>query len=162
MKLGVLSNPWQHTNSLFNFIPSLFQKVSSVSITPTSITAGLSEWDKSEDLSIYKNYNKQIELLDSIYVFSDYMSVSTFLKKNSFLLELLFEAFLRIRHIFGSNVQLSLSVDKNDGDEGKLYLLIKSKKDPGLLYTLLDKLDETWWFNNLHRAKSKMNIDLEF
>lgn len=124
----------------------------------SSITAPFMWEDKQNQNSLSNlSADKKISLLQRMYLFTDIRLVEMFIIKNPFLINLLFEAYFKIREIFNSDIQLKLEID----DE-KLYLLISTNKDPDSAYVLLDTLDATWWFKNSSRAKSKMNIDLEF
>lgn len=124
----------------------------------SSITAPLTWEDKQNQNSLSNlSADKKISLLQRMYLFTDIRLVEMFILKNPFLINLLFEAYFKIKEIFNSDIQLKLEID----DE-KLYLYISTTNDPNIAYMLLDKLDANWWFSSCSRAKSKMNIDLEF
>jgi hypothetical protein len=113
------------------------------------------------DESLSEDY--LISVLDRLYLFQNYNSVYRFIKKNSFLTTLLFEAYSEIQSVFNENI-LRLNVETvidTETNEEKLYIFINTNLSPDEAYDALDLIDENWWIDNIHKSQFKMNIDLE-
>ncbi len=113
------------------------------------------KWDSSS------SEQATIDLLDRLFTFNDYMQVNNFLRKNTYLFPLLLETYEKIKSSFPDAISLALKV-KTDGvsEHEKLYVIINSFSEDN--YRILDELDDNWWIDAMPRAKSKLNIDLEY
>lgn len=120
-------------------------------------------WNRAYGISCFSSTEALIDTLYEQVKFNDYVAVTDFLRTNPFLINLLLEAHDEIKNVFGPSTQMSLSLfsDFDYPDETKLYLSINSI-DLQNDIDKLDQIDRNWWFHNLHKAKGKMNLDLEF
>ena len=131
-------------------VKSSFRSVSAP--ISSALTNTLSLWENN-------SIETEISLLDKIFSFVDYSVVYNFLKRNKFIIPLLFESYGEILSVFGTDTDLLLEVKKDDESE-KLYIFIGT--DNSDAYDLLDELDESWWIDAIPRSNHKMNIDLEY
>ncbi len=102
--------------------------------------------------------------VESLFVYQDYMSVSTYLHKHSFLVPLILEAYSQITQRFlGFQYHLGLEVSQEaTSDEEALYLLICTVSSCEEVQPLLTKLDEEWWLDEVERADGQLTIDVEY
>lgn len=106
----------------------------------------------------------QIIRIRSLYDFRRLTQVTDFLRENKFLIPLLFEVYGKIGSYFSPSTRVVLEVvsDPEADDDVELFVLIQTYANPKEARACLDRLDEEWWLSVLHRAKCKMNIDLEY
>lgn len=111
----------------------------------------------------YNEFDTSINILETLYSFYDYMEIYFFLKENSYLLPLLFEAHTEINRYFPEGTKMSLKVvDDLDLNGVKMFILINSPTNLDKSFELLDLVDENWWADAILNAKFKLNIDLEY
>lgn len=103
-----------------------------------------------------KNLLKDYEILQP-------KDVAEYLAENLFLLDLLKESPEHIRRCFGVRQQLGLKVfrDVEDPTWVELEIVILGRKSFTESFPTLEQFLEEWWFDNMGRAKNKLNIKLE-
>ena len=128
----------------------------------TALNPFRSNWTEGPS-STHSEQERLIERLERLYTFRDYVSVSRFLRENSFLLDLLLEAHEEIRGYFGSRVQVGLEVftDPEADDSQQLVALIRTNLPLQEEVDLLDAFYEGWWLDALPKARFKLHIDLK-
>jgi hypothetical protein len=105
---------------------------------------------------------EEILRLMGLYDFRD-REVTGFLKRNHFLIPLLFEAHDEIKKRF-ENAALFLEViaDPDASDDRELYALVATHLPPEAALEELERLDQEWWLAAMDRARGKLCIDIEF
>lgn len=99
----------------------------------------------------------------TLYTFKDYVPVANFLRENTFLLDLLIEAWGKIREYFGRDVSVALEVfaDPEAKDSRQLVALIRTNLPLQEEVDLLETLYDEWWLDELPTAQCKLHIDVE-
>jgi hypothetical protein len=101
--------------------------------------------------------------LDQIYTFRNQPEVLGFIRDNSFLTPLLFEAWNVIRKYFPSDLLfLEVYQDLESPNSSQLIIFIATSLKAQAAGQALDKIDQEWWLNNFERARGKLAINLEF
>ena len=86
------------------------------------------------------------------------------LRKNPWLEPLLYEACGRLREIFGDEPLLDLErFDDPESPESAptLFLVVRTQRAPHEADKMLDRFDETWWLDNLDRARGKLEFTIK-
>ena len=106
----------------------------------------------------------QSVLLKELYQIEDSEAVTEFLAQNTFLYDLLIEAHDKIVEFFGEDADVHLEVcdDPDFGGHQQLYAVIVTSLDTKDAIPLQERLDDTWWLDNLMRARGKFNIIVEY
>jgi hypothetical protein len=102
--------------------------------------------------------------LKGLYQIEDSKAVTEFLAQNTFLNDLLVEAHDKIVEIFGEDADMHLELyeDPDFGSHQQLYAVIVTSLDTKEAIPLQERLDDTWWLDNLMRARGKFNIIVEY
>ena len=116
------------------------------------------------DREIHQKTLEQINVLAREYEIRNPSKVAEFLGENLFLLDLLKEIPAQIRQVFGKkqNLNLEFFLDPEDPNYHRLSVGIPTKAEVKKSSSLLQKFDESWWFVNERKSRSKILIDLEF
>ena len=132
--------------------------------TPTAKVQPYNEVAELIDREIHAKTLEQINVLAREYEIRNPSEVAAFLSENLFLLDLLKEIPAQLRKIFGEKQSLKLEffLDPEDANYHRLSIGIPTKPEAGKSSSLLQKFDESWWFANERRSRSKILIDLEF
>lgn len=106
----------------------------------------------------------ELEALKQSYKFCEENFVSSFLRKNRFLIPLLREIPEKLYGYFGKNQKLALKVsfDSDSPQLSELWILILTELSATEAFPILEKFDEEWWLENLDRTDCKLNISLEY
>jgi hypothetical protein len=106
----------------------------------------------------------ELEALKQSYKFCEENFVSSFLRKNRFLIPLLREIPEKLYDYFGKNQKLALKVSfESDSPQlSELWILILTELPTTEAFPILEKFDEEWWLENLDRTDCKLNISLEY
>lgn len=104
-----------------------------------------------------------VRRLVTLYTFRNYVPVSSFLRENSFLLDVLLMAHEKIQEYFGSHVQVALEVftDPEAENDQELSALIQARLPLEEDIDRLERFYEEWWLDALSAAQCKLTIDLE-
>lgn len=118
--------------------------------------------DESTDIFLYPG--EPIARLRRLYEFRNEVAVEGFLEERPFLIQVLFNAYKKIRQYFDPGSQLSLTVvaDPEAQEERELFLFIQTGLHPRAAQTLLAELDREWWLDAILDAKGEMTIGLEY
>ena len=102
--------------------------------------------------------------VDQMFVYLDYFEVSQFLRRESFLVPILLEAYSELEQRFiHFRYHLALDVLREDSvDDGLLYILVRTTDNFDDIQPILDKLDEEWWLGEVEKARGKLVIDVEY
>jgi hypothetical protein len=102
--------------------------------------------------------------LNDLYQIEEPDAVAEFLDRRPFLSDLLMEAYNKIIEVFGKGtpVKLKLFHDPAYPGSSKLFAVISTSLSAEEAIKLEDKLDQTWWIQNLDRARCQFNITVEF
>lgn len=131
----------------------------------------LSEITKNQSLSqeqIAKSQTKAIdEKFDSLsqnYEIAKFEEVKNFLLKNRFLILLLKEIPNKIYEYYGNDQKISLEVfyEPDFPQSSKLWVTVLTKLAAEEARSIMDKIDEDWWLENIDRAKCKLNIGIDY
>jgi len=130
---------------------------------PTAKVAPYNEVAELIDREIHAKTLEQINVLAREYEIRNPSKVAEFLSDNLFLLDLLKEIPVQIRKIFGDeqNLKLEFFLDPEDPNYHRLTIGIPTETKAEKSSSLLKKFDETWWFDNERKSRSKILIDLE-
>lgn len=112
-----------------------------------------------------REYLKQeFNSLSSLYEFREQENIENFILKNDFLFNILKEARIQIRKVFGENTRLALKISSElePISSEELWILILTELTAKEAFPLLEKFDENWWLDNLGKANAKLNIRLEY
>lgn len=122
------------------------------------------EEDKYEIYELVSYLGESIGRLRRLYEFRNDVAVETFLQERPLLIQLLFNAYMKIREYFGPTSRLVLTVvaDPEEQEERELFLFIQTELRPTAARTLLAELDREWWIDAMLDAKGEMNISLEY
>ena len=106
----------------------------------------------------------KIRKLEDLYQFRDYTEVASFLGHNSFLVDLLLEAYQHVQECFTANTQLALEVfvDPESTGQSELFALILTDFPPSDALDSLHRLDEEWWLDAARESHCLLNFDVEF
>lgn len=105
----------------------------------------------------------QVQKLEAKYIFKDKEEVSDFITTNPHLEPLLIDALNPIMTIFpDSPLNLSVFHDPESPTGDHLVLGISTKMRAREALKELDKIDESWWGENIERAKGMLSIELEY
>lgn len=105
------------------------------------------------------------EQLSLYFSFEDSVAVSDFLKQNTQLVRVLFEARPKFDSYFGPETRSSLEVfidPEDDRANPKLFALILTTLPSSEASTRLQQLDEDWWLDQPYEVRRLMNIDVEY
>jgi hypothetical protein len=109
-------------------------------------------------------HKTQITELGNSIQFDSKNEVTHYLLKNPKLIGIINNAIEQIRIYFpGEKLKLRVKFDPEiDSDEGTLFLLIVTKKEPEEAIELLDELNEKWWFEVKLKTDEKLIIEEEY
>jgi hypothetical protein len=107
---------------------------------------------------------EHIGKLRKLYEFRNGSAVERFLEEKPFLIQLLFDAYKKVREFFEPSSRLILAIvaDPEEQEEQELFLFIQTGLPPQAARTLLAVLNKEWWLDAMLRAKGEMNISLEY
>ena len=111
--------------------------------------------------SVTRISQKQLHLLERLYIFSHRTEVLSFLEHHPFLMSLLIEGYTFIQTYF-PHVRVSLHVisDPDEASSTQLAVHIATDLAPEVAVHQLQQFDAGWWFDNLARARNKMLINI--
>lgn len=114
--------------------------------------------------SIVRFWDREVQMLEELYVFRKRMEVLRFLDVHPFLVLLLLEAYTKIGKHFGPYPQVFLEVvsDPEATDDRKLFAFIGTRLSPDEALDSLERFDEEWWLGTLDEAQGELCIDIEF
>lgn len=120
--------------------------------------------DEDEPIRDFPYVGKHIAKVRRLYDFRDDAAVETYLEENPFLIQVLFEAYDKIREYFGfrSRIVLKISRDPEVRGDGQLFVLIQTRLRPKAARTLLSVLSQEWWHDKYPSTKGNMTISLEY
>lgn len=101
--------------------------------------------------------NVYIDALSKTYTFENESEVSKFLFDHTYLVDLLFDAAPPISRCFPAS-EFRLSVNKTGILNDQIMVRIYNDKDPDDNDMTLERLDNSWWKENLPRARGKLVI----
>lgn len=105
----------------------------------------------------------KFDKIKALYSLRNQERVRLFLFSNPFLFELLGEIRTNIsEHLSGAEVYLEVVEDPEIPDEVQIIVSVVADKPFDDLCASFDRFEETWWLDNLYRAKEKVCILLEF
>ena len=107
-------------------------------------------------------YNSVIYELGSYYKMTD--TAREFISENEMLPLFLMDSKKEIYKNFGDILDtLSLeTINDPESKETTLFLAINTKSDIDLALSKLDKFTDSWWLDNMDRAKDKVCVDVMF
>jgi hypothetical protein len=113
--------------------------------------------------TITDSISKEIEQLGKLYVMRDAERVLAFYAENRFLFDLLIEAPTPIKKLFGEETELGLRVAlDSEAGYSEMFIRIMTKLKAEQAFSLLEKLEEEWWFNSSEKTNGKLNLTLEY
>lgn len=103
------------------------------------------------------------DLLESFYEFRNNAQVKEFLNRSSFLVSLLVEAKIELKHYFqDAPLYLEVSEDPEYLGDRHLVIYVHTNLEAKQASDRLDFLFDYWWVKNLKRANGHLTINLEF
>ena len=126
-----------------------------VDVTRLHVFSHLSQTDKE--------YEDSVLALGDEFYFKNIDAVREYLRRQRFLVDILFELRQKVNHLFGRDTISSLEIftDPED-DSSKLFALILTTLPSREASAKLDQLDQTWWLGQSFEVKRAMNIDIEY
>ncbi len=120
-------------------------------------------WEES-GASIVRIWDREVQMLEQLYVFRKRMEVLRFLDVHPFLVPLLLEAYAKIGKYFEPYHQVFLEVisDPEATNDRQLFAFIGTRLSPDEALDSLECFDEEWWLDSLDEAQGKLCIDVEF
>jgi hypothetical protein len=99
-----------------------------------------------------------------LYCINDRAEVSTFLKKNPFLTNLLVEVHHKVREYFGKGTQVILEMfdDPEEPEFRMLNAFIITSLTPKEAHVILDRFDREWWLEAYPRSQGYINISFKY
>lgn len=108
-------------------------------------------------------YRKKIDNLSKLVEFVPLKEVSLFLRNNTFLIDIINEAIIKLKDIFKEEkLKLSIEYDPEIEMSTVLSLKIITKKSPVKTIELLNTFNELWWFEHKQKSKQKLIIEEEY
>lgn len=146
-----------------------------VALTRSQITHGSdigqpeSMWTRNpvssgiEELKYLARQNA-IEYVGLVYETDDHFAVKDFLSKYPSLVELLVEAYPRLRNAFGASGKLSLELleDTESSRDLELFGIAKTAVSVEQGISALESFDSSWWLEASSRAGGKLNFTVEY
>lgn len=114
--------------------------------------------------SIFRFWDREVQMLEELYVFRRRMEVLRFLDVHPFLVPLLLEAYAKIGRYFEPYHEVFLEVisDPEATNDRQLFAFIGTRLPPDEALDSLEPFDEEWWLDTLDEARGKLCIDVEF
>lgn len=114
--------------------------------------------------SIVRFRDREVQMLEELYVFRRRMEVLRFLDVHPFLVPLLLEAYAKIGRYFEPYHEVFLEVisDPEATNDRQLFAFIGTRLSPDQALDSLERFDEEWWLDVLDQAQGKLCIDVEF
>lgn len=141
-------------NNISNMIKLTNQQLGSIQIGTISFTLYPQNYEEI--------YRKKIDNLSKLVEFVPLKEVSLFLRNNTFLIDLINEAIIKLKDIFKEE-KLNLSIEYDPEIEMATVLsLIITKKSPVKTIELLNTFNELWWFEHKQKSKQKLIIEEEY
>ncbi len=110
-----------------------------------------------------KEFEAQVQFVQSFYIFREPGAVLRFLERNKFLPPLLVDAYREIRKYFpDSQIFLEVDTDPENRNDQQLVVFIATNLSPKAALQKLKQFDEDWWLDALDRAQRKLCINVEF
>lgn len=111
-----------------------------------------------------KAIDEKFDALTGIYKISKPEEVKSFLSKNRFLISLLKEIPHKIFQYYGSNQKLALEVlyEPDFPLSSELWVLVLTELPAKKARSIMDKLDEDWWLENMSKTACQLNIGIEY
>lgn len=108
--------------------------------------------------------NDGINALRSKYEISDFEEVKNFLSKNRFLISLLEEIPNKVYQYYGNTQKISLEVfyEPDFPQSSELWVSVLTELSAEEARSIMDRLDEDWWLENIDRANCKLNIGIDY
>lgn len=117
----------------------------------------------NQDTSTANIPEELISWLEEIYILRIRDDIQWFLEENSFLVSILFEAYVGINNFFPySQKILDVVSDPEIPENIQLIISISAKLNAGEAFDRLKELDQYWWLNAKRQTKGLMNITVEF
>lgn len=107
---------------------------------------------------------EEINALPSKYQISNFEEVKNFLSKNRFLISLLEEIPNKIYQYYGSEQKIALEVfyEPDFPQSSELWASVLTELSAEEARSIMNKIDEDWWLENIERAKCKLNIGIDY
>ena len=109
-------------------------------------------------------YEEKISSLEKVIEFDSRPEVRLFLRKNSFLTDVIYEAIGKLKQIFLEE-RLKLTIENDpeiEKDPMVLSLRILTKRDPKEAIEMLNKFNREWWLEVKPTTKQKLIIEEEY
>jgi hypothetical protein len=120
-------------------------------------------WQQTVGASLVAGSEAYLRLIEEHFVLRDGHDVKAFLRAHPGLLDLVLEAYLHIRRVFGPVPAVILELlDDPESDFRELAALVQTDLDPEEALKGLDWIDVNWWLHAMRRAKGLFGINVEF
>lgn len=130
----------------------------------TSITSGARSSGELRSLSLTTTALAGVDLLESIFVFSNYLDVRDFIIANPALVGTIFEASGKIEEVFGPGTEIVLETlhDPEECSERELFISILTSLSADDALRKFDQVCDDWWIGASDDVRTRMNLDIEF
>lgn len=111
-----------------------------------------------------KATDEQVDSLSRKYKIIRVEEVKKFLLKNRFLILLLEEIPNKIYEYYGNEQEISLELfyEPDFPQSSKLWVSVLTEKSAEDARSIMDRIDEDWWLENIDRANCKLNIGIDY
>jgi len=115
-----------------------------------------------DETSVFIRKLKKISQLERLYYFHNPDEIKRFLLTHDYLIEYLFEAYDRIRRIWGENIEVHLEYEIDHEEEwDELFIVIKSLYPTEKAIELERKLFDEWFVHIMDKVNNKLNFTEE-
>lgn len=135
------------------YLDSISELATNQSLTPEQIAKGQT-----------KTILEEINALPSKYEIYNFEEVKNLLSKNRFLISLLEEISNKIYQYYGNTQKISLEVfyEPDFPQSSELWASILTELSAEEARSIMDRMDEEWWLENIDRANCKLNIGIDY
>ncbi len=132
------------------------------SFAPLVIPKDFYEKQTLQETSILKEKVDNIAILENFYNMENPLEIKSFLFTHDNLIPILFEAYAKIKQIFGDVVELYLELHQDpEEDWEELFIVIKSPYEAERARELIDKLADEWFLDIIDKTGNKLCITEE-
>ncbi len=111
-----------------------------------------------------KEQGERIASTLKCYSIANTDEIKRFVEKNAYLISLIEEIPSKILEYFkqGEGLSLELVADPDFPQSSELWISVVTNGSASEARPIMDQFDNGWWFENLDRARCKLNITLEY
>jgi hypothetical protein len=114
-------------------------------------------------LAEYLDFQKSLNGLHDFFEVKNLGQVHSFLRRNGYLVELIFEIASKLKLFFPETIYiLDFKPGYDDDMSDTIVIYIKTDKSVDGALEELAKFDSSWWLENQERSRGRVVVDVEF